>query len=89
MDAKLTLKLDKHVIKDLKQYAKAQGTSVSRLLETYAKKLIDKKENLADEPLPLWLQEIREITGKYPVTQSTDEELQADYNRYRDKKYGE
>lgn len=89
MDAKLTLKLDKEVIKDLKQYAKAQGTSVSRLLETYAKKLIDKKENLADEPLPLWLQEIREITGKYPVTQSTDEELQADYNRYRDKKYGE
>jgi hypothetical protein len=88
MDAKLTLKLDKEVIHDLKQYAKAQGTSVSRLLENYAKKLIDKKENLAEEPLPLWLQEIREIREKYPPVTATDEELQADYNAYRDRKYG-
>lgn len=89
MDTKLTLKLNKEVIKDLKHYAKAQGTRVSRLLENYAKKLTGKQENMVEEPVAPWLKEILEITSKYPIDNSTDAELQADYNNYRDKKYGE
>lgn len=85
MDAKLTLKLNK----DLKHYAKSQGTSVSRLLENYAKKIIIKQENVAEKPIESWLEEIKAIREKYPPVTASDEELQADYNAYRDKKYGE
>ncbi|WP_035916854.1 DUF6364 family protein [Flavimarina sp. Hel_I_48] len=88
MDAKLTLKLDKKVISDLKKYAKEHETSISRLLENYARKLTRKKEIVVEEPLPKWLEEIAEITSKYPADTRTDEEMQADYDAYRDKKYG-
>jgi hypothetical protein len=35
MDSKLTLKLDKAIIEQAKQYAKEQQTSLSRLIENY------------------------------------------------------
>ncbi len=39
MNAKLTLKLDRQVIKDTKRYARQHGTSLSRLVESYFSKL--------------------------------------------------
>ena len=41
MDAKLTLKLDKYVIKKAKEYASSQKRSLSRLIESYLKSLVD------------------------------------------------
>ena len=41
MDAKLTLKLDKQVIEKAKDYASSQKRSLSRLIESYLKSLID------------------------------------------------
>lgn len=41
MDAKLTLKLDKHVIDKAKEYASSKKISLSRLIESYLKLLID------------------------------------------------
>lgn len=41
MDAKLTLKLDKYVIDKAKDYASSQKRSLSRLIESYLKSLID------------------------------------------------
>lgn len=41
MDAKLTLKLDKHVIDRAKGYASSQKRSLSRLIESYLKSLVD------------------------------------------------
>lgn len=41
MDAKLTLKLDKYVIDKAKVYASSQKRSLSRLIESYLKSLID------------------------------------------------
>ena len=87
METKLTLKLDREVIKALKQYAKSQGTSVSRLLESYAKKLTKKQENLVEEPLASWLKELRTLRGQYAPTTASDEELKQDYHNYLDKKY--
>ncbi len=41
MDAKLTLKLDKYVIDKAKNYTSSQKRSLSRLIESYLKSLID------------------------------------------------
>jgi hypothetical protein len=42
MDAKLTLKLDKYVIERAKEYASSHKRSLSRMIESYLKSLIDK-----------------------------------------------
>jgi hypothetical protein len=47
MDAKLTLKLDKLVIDKAKAYASSHKKSLSRMIESYLKSLIDKD---SDEP---------------------------------------
>lgn len=41
MDAKLTLKLDKAVIDKAKDYASSRQRSLSRLIESYLKSLVD------------------------------------------------
>ncbi|MBI1184325.1 hypothetical protein GC194_08645 [bacterium] len=48
MDAKLTLKLDKHVIEKAKEYASSHKRSLSRLIESYLKTLIDKEKPDSD-----------------------------------------
>ena len=50
MDAKLTLKLDKFVIEQAKEYASLHKRSLSRIIESYLKSLInrDKKKNESD-----------------------------------------
>ena len=41
MDTKLTLKLDKYVIDKAKEYASSHKRSLSRMIESYLKSLID------------------------------------------------
>lgn len=48
MNTKLTLKLDKFVIEQAKEYASSQQRSLSRIIESYLKSLIN-RENLTDE----------------------------------------
>ena len=43
MDAKLTLKLDKLVIEKAKEYASSHSKSLSRMIESYLKSLIDRE----------------------------------------------
>lgn len=43
MDKKLTLKLDKFVIERAKEYASLHKRSLSRMIESYLKSLIDKE----------------------------------------------
>jgi hypothetical protein len=43
MDTKLTLKLDKYVIDKAKEYAASHKKSLSRMIESYLKSLIDKE----------------------------------------------
>jgi len=44
MDAKLTLKLDKYVIDKAKEYAASHQRSLSRMIESYLKTLIEKEK---------------------------------------------
>jgi len=47
MDTKLTLKLDKSVIERAKKYARSHKRSLSRIIESYLKSLID-RDSLTD-----------------------------------------
>jgi len=48
MDTKLTLKLDKLVIEQAKVYASSQKRSLSRIIESYLRSLVD-RENEKNE----------------------------------------
>ncbi len=48
MDTKLTLKLDKFVIEQAKEYASSQKRSLSRIIESYLKSLVN-RENIKNE----------------------------------------
>jgi hypothetical protein len=45
MDTKLTLKLDKFVIEQAKEYASSHKRSLSRIIESYLKSLINRDRN--------------------------------------------
>ena len=49
MDTKLTLKLDKLVIENAKKYASSKKRSLSRLIETYLKTLINSDKSISTE----------------------------------------
>lgn len=51
MDSKLTLKLDKHVIDKAKEYAALHKKSLSRMIESYLKSLVDKESPDSDEEI--------------------------------------
>ena len=45
MDTKLTLKLDKFVIEQAKKYASSHKRSLSRIIESYLRSLINREKN--------------------------------------------
>lgn len=49
MDTKLTLKLDKLIIENAKKYASSKKRSLSRLIETYLKTLINSDKSISTE----------------------------------------
>ncbi|MCH6233120.1 DUF6364 family protein [Cognataquiflexum rubidum] len=49
MDAKLTLKLNKDVIDKAKEYASSQNRSLSRMIESYLKSLVEKENPTSEE----------------------------------------
>lgn len=49
MDTKLTLKLDKFVIEQAKEYASSQKRSLSRIIEAYLKSLISQDKMDTDD----------------------------------------
>jgi hypothetical protein len=54
MDAKLTLKLNRHVIKKAKEYASEHNRSLSRLIESYLMSLTRKEvSDLDDNEIPI------------------------------------
>ncbi|MBN2261323.1 MAG: hypothetical protein JW735_00295 [Prolixibacteraceae bacterium] len=84
MDAKLTLKLDKYVVDRAKEYATSQKRSLSRLIESYLKSLIenDKMENKNDIEISPFVKSLR--TGvKIPANINYKEA----YSDYLSEKY--
>jgi len=53
MDTKLTLKLDKFVIEQAKEYASSHKKSLSRMIEAYLKSLIKHEKNKDDDDLEI------------------------------------
>jgi hypothetical protein len=53
MDTKLTLKLDKNVIEKAKEYASSHQRSLSNLVESYLKVLIDKDETKSEDGIEI------------------------------------
>lgn len=50
MDTELTLKFDQYIIEKAKEYAKSKKISLSEIIESYLKFLIDKDEiNIQDD----------------------------------------
>ena len=45
MDKKLTLKLDKFVIEQAKEYASSHKRSLSRIIESYLRSLVNREKN--------------------------------------------
>jgi len=53
MDTKLTLKLDKQVIDKAKEYASSHNRSLSRMIESYLKSLIDNDKKQTDDEIAI------------------------------------
>jgi hypothetical protein len=53
MDSKLTLKLDKFVVDKAKEYAASRKRSLSRIIESYLKSLINKENPDSDEDIKI------------------------------------
>jgi hypothetical protein len=51
MDVKLTLKLDKSVIKKAKEYAASNQISLSRMIESYLRSLTNEVSTLSSESI--------------------------------------
>lgn len=80
MNSKLTLNLDKSVIKRAKGYAKNSGTSLSKLIENYLNALTSEDDN-EKSVTPL----VQSLTGIIP--EQTDKKSKADYYDHLTKKY--
>ena len=84
MDAKLTLKLDKYVIDKAKQYASSHKRSLSRMIESYLKTLIDKETPQSDSDIEIspYIKSMR--TG---IKLPTDYDYKKVYGDYLAQKY--
>jgi hypothetical protein len=80
MDTKLTLKFDQAIIEKAKDYAKGQGTSLSKLIENYLLNITSPKGK--DEKItPL----VKSLSGIIDLPKSTD--IDKEYAAYLTNKY--
>ena len=84
MDTKLTLKLDKFVIEQAKEYASSHKRSLSRIIEAYLKSLIsqDKKDTDDDFEISPFVKSIS--TG---VNIPADLDYKSEYLNHMTEKY--
>lgn len=78
MDSKLTLKLDKSVIEQAKEYAKKNQISLSRLIESYLASLTQKQKKSINEIeiTPL----VKSLSGIAKIDKEIDEKkMYGDY----------
>ena len=80
MDAKLTLKLDSEIIEQAKVYAERQGTSLSRMVETYFSVLTRGEESGNARPSGV----VAELAGLLAGRNVNEKD---DYAEYLAKKY--
>ena len=81
MEAKLTLKLDKSVIENAKEYARRKNISLSRMVERFFKAVVEKKPDQEKNYSPL----IEELSGV--INWDNDFDFREDYTNYLVEKY--
>jgi hypothetical protein len=74
MDKKLTLKLDKYVIDKAKEYATSHKRSLSRMIESYLRTLVDKDKPQSDNDIEI---------SPFVKSMRTGVKLPADYDYKR------
>jgi hypothetical protein len=79
MDTKLTLKLDKEIIEKAKDYASSKNRSLSRLIESYLKSLVntDKTESNDDIEISPFVKSLQ--TGVKIPADFDDKKAYTDY----------
>ncbi|MFI5148478.1 MAG: DUF6364 family protein [Bacteroidia bacterium] len=80
MDTKLTLKFDQNIIEKAKDYAKGQGTSLSKLIENYLLHITSLKGK-EEKITPL----VRSLSGIIDLPKGTDSKKE--YVNYLANKY--
>ena len=73
---KLTVRVPRDLLENLKRYAAENNTTITDLIEAYLRR-IPEQGSLADAPI------VRRITGTLPKNLSIQ-----DYHRHLDEKYG-
>ena len=82
MDAKLTLKLDKDVIEQAKDYARHKHQSLSALVEQYFRFLVMREQEPAPSDISPTVQQLSGILDPVETQQ-----LREDYTTYLERKY--
>ncbi len=81
MEAKLTLKLEKSVIDNAKEYAKKKNLSLSGMVERYFKSIVENKQDQKKNYSPL----VEELSGV--INLDDDFDFQENYTDYLIEKY--
>jgi hypothetical protein len=83
MNTKLTLKLDQNIIEKAKNYAKAHGTSLSKIIENYLQKITDnnKEKKDKDKITPL----VKSLSGIISLPKNFDHKKS--YSEFLSNKY--
>lgn len=82
MDTKLTLKLDKDIIEQAKQYAQKRQQSLSALVEAYFRFLLDRETSPSPPDIS---PTVKELSGIIQLDESAN--IHEDYTNYLLKKY--
>lgn len=84
MDTKLTLKLDKSVIEQAKEYASSHKRSLSRIIEAYLKSLVNQNQKNDNDDIELSPFVKSMSTG---VNIPTDINYKDEFLKHMDEKY--
>ncbi|MBE9462901.1 DUF6364 family protein [Dyadobacter subterraneus] len=80
MDAKITLSFDEQVILDAKEYANANGISLSRLTEFLFRKIVSGQfKELEDFPVSDWVTMLSEGEVEYTKSKKSKVDLKKDF----------
>ncbi len=84
MDKKLTLKLDKYVIERAKKYASSHKRSLSRLIESYLKSLVNQEDSFNQEGIQI-SPFVKSMSSGINIPAGLD--YKAEYSNYIEEKY--
>ena len=80
MDAKITLSFDASVIEKAKQFADAQGISLSRLTEFFYKQVTaNNYASLYEIPVADWVSQVAEGREEYITKRKSNKDLKKEY----------